>query len=104
MLCTSVIPPLSLTYAYVYRRRFVQYCMSIILALRKAGMVPVVILDGGHLPAKAQEALSRKECVWRGFEGRRDNLPFHCVVSVPVRATDMYRHCTYFISGRGSPA
>ena len=40
-------------------RRFVSYCMSRVQVLRAAGVIPVIVFDGGKLPMKANEEEGR---------------------------------------------
>jgi exonuclease-1 len=42
--------------------RYVTYCMSRVEMLRRHGVDPVIIFDGGRLPLKAEEEDTRRRC------------------------------------------
>ncbi len=44
-----------------YRSRHIDYCMEKIRFLIKCGITPFVVLDGGHLPMKANEETGRQK-------------------------------------------
>lgn len=44
------------------RSRYVDYCMRLVDMLRRHGVLPVVVFDGGRLPMKGEEEVSRGRC------------------------------------------
>ena len=43
--------------------RFVNYCISRVEVMKAAGVIPVIVFDGGRLPMKANEEESRARFV-----------------------------------------
>lgn len=46
-----------------YPCRFVNYCVSRVEVMKAAGVIPVIVFDGGRLPMKASEEESRARFV-----------------------------------------
>ena len=42
-------------------RQFVDYCMRMVRKMQDSGVKPILVFDGGRLPAKAQKEIERRE-------------------------------------------